>query len=261
MRVLQLGAHVVSGTPGRVFDMIQRKALLTLHVRLLVIDEADEMLAGEFRSQLYELYRYLPPGQVVLASATLPRAVLALSERFMRSPLHLLVRRERLALDCVRQFFIELGEEKWKLQTLCDLYERFTVTQSVVFLNSRERVEELGAALAERGFAVCAIHGGLPQREREKAAAEFRAGEFRVLLATDVWARGLDVQQVSLVLNYDFPSSKAQYLHRAGRAGRFGRRGVAVSFLVEGELKRLEEFARFFGTRVEEMPATLDEAL
>lgn len=258
-RVLQLGAHVVSGTPGRVFDMIQRKVFVTAHVRLLVVDEADNMLSGEFKNQLYELHRYLPPLQVVLASATLPPPVLALAAAFMKQPVRILLRRDELALEGIRQFFVDVGEEQWKLETLCDIYERATIAQAVVFVNTRPRLEQLLDSLVEKGFTVCMIHGGLPQKEREQTMADFRAGNFRVLLATDIWARGLDVQQVSLVVNYDLPSSRENYLHRIGRSGRYGRKGVAISFVVSEDIPRLKDIQRFYSTAIEELPDNFGE--
>lgn len=261
-RELEAGKHVVSGTPGRVYDMIARRALAVKSVKTLILDEADELLDAGFKEQIYDIFRHLPPStQVVLVSATLPPAVSALADRLLTSPVRILVRRDDLTLEGIRQFYVAVDKEEWKFDTLCDLYDSLTITQAVIFVNSRKKVDWLAAQLRAANFTVAAMHGDMPQRERDGVTASFRSGAARVLITTDVWARGLDVAQVSLVVNYDLPPRREAYLHRIGRSGRYGRKGVAISFVTDDEGGALAELERFYGTRIDELPQNVAELL
>ena len=255
MRALGSGVHVVVGTPGRVFDMITRGALRLDACKLFVMDEADEMLSTGFKDQIYDIFKHMPESvQVALFSATMPLEVLEVTERFMRDPIRILVKREELTLDGIKQFYIAVDKEEWKLDTLCDLYETLTVTQAIIFCNTRRKVDWLAEKMRERDFAVSATHGDLDEAERQLVLAEFRAGSSRVLIATDVVARGIDVQQVSLVINYDLPNRRENYIHRIGRGGRFGRKGVAINFLTEGDVRDMRDIETHYETQIEEMP-------
>lgn len=259
---LDHGQHVVTGTPGRVFDMIRRQNLRTRAIRMLVLDEADEMLSLGFKEQLYDIYRYLPPQcQIVLVSATLPPEVLELTSRFMVEPVRILVKRDELTLEGIRQFFVAVEREEWKFDTLCDLYDTLTITQAVIFCNTRRKVDWLTEKMRQANFTVCAMHGDMPQKERDAIMGEFRGGLARVLITTDVWARGIDVQQVSLVINYDLPLKREAYLHRIGRSGRFGRRGVAINFVREEDVRELRELEQYYATQIDEMPMNVTELL
>lgn len=214
-RKLEHGQHVVSGTPGRVYDMIKRKCLRTKNIKMLVLDEADELLNQGFKEQIYDVYRYLPPStQVVVLSATLPHDVLKLTSNFMSDPVRILVKRDELTLEGIKQFFIGVEKEEWKFDTLTDLYDTLTITQAVIFCNTRRKVDWLAEKMTEANFTVCSMHGEMPQKERDFIMSQFRLGKSRVLITTDVWARGIDVQQVSLVINYDLPINRENYIHR-----------------------------------------------
>ena len=262
IRRLQFGVQVVSGTPGRVFDMINRRELKTQKLKMLVIDEADEMLNRGFKEQIYDIYRYLPPTtQVVLVSATLPREVLDLTRKFMNEPIRVLVKRDELTLEGIKQFFVAVEREEWKFDTLCDLYDTLTITQAVIFCNTKKKVDWLTAKMREANFTVSAMHGDMPQRERDAIMEEFRSGGSRVLIATDVWGRGLDVQQVSLVISYDLPNNRELYIHRIGRSGRFGRKGVAINFLTQPDVRFLRDIEQFYNTQIEEMPMNVADLI
>ncbi|XP_008229354.1 PREDICTED: DEAD-box ATP-dependent RNA helicase 2-like [Prunus mume] len=195
IRKLENGVHVVCGTPGRVFDMIKRRTLSTRAIKLLVLDESDEMLSTVFKDQIYDVYRYLPPDlQVCLISATLPREILEMTNKFMTEPVRILVKRDELTLEGIKQFFISVEREEWKFDTLCDLYDTLTITQAVIFCNTKRKVDWLTEKLRSNNFTVSSMHGDMPQKEREAITQEFRSGNSRVLITTDVWARGLDVQ-------------------------------------------------------------------
>jgi len=262
IRKLEYGQHIVSGTPGRVFDMISRRSLRTRNIKMLVLDEADEMLNKGFREQIYDVYRYLPPAtQVVLVSATLTNDVLAMTKKFMSDPIRILVKRDELTLEGIKQFFVAVEKEEWKFDTLCDLYDTLTITQAVIFCNTRVKVDWLTDKMRKANFTVASMHGDMPQNEREEIMQSFRAGENRVLITTDVWARGIDVQQVSLVINYDLPNNRELYIHRIGRSGRFGRKGVAINFVKSDDIRILRDIEQFYSTQIDEMPMNVADLI
>ncbi|KAH9850740.1 DEAD-domain-containing protein [Lenzites betulinus] len=262
IRKLEYGQHVVSGTPGRVFDMIRRRSLRTRNIKMLVLDEADELLNKGFKDQIYDVYRYLPPAtQVVLLSATLPYDVLEMTTKFMTDPIRILVRRDELTLEGIKQFFVAVEKEDWKFDTLCDLYDTLTITQAVIFCNTRRKVDWLTEKMRAANFTVSSMHGEMAQKERDAIMAEFRSGTSRVLITTDVWARGIDVQQVSLVINYDLPANRENYIHRIGRSGRFGRKGVAINFVTVDDVRILRDIEQYYGTQIDEMPVNAAELI
>ncbi|PFH51383.1 hypothetical protein AMATHDRAFT_142545 [Amanita thiersii Skay4041] len=262
IRKLEYGQHVVSGTPGRVFDMIRRRCLRTRNIKMLVLDEADELLNKGFKDQIYDVYRYLPPAtQVVLLSATLPYDVLEMTTKFMTDPIRILVKRDELTLEGIKQFFVAVEKEDWKFDTLCDLYDTLTITQAVIFCNTRRKVDWLTEKMRSSNFTVSSMHGEMVQKERDAIMAEFRSGTSRVLITTDVWARGIDVQQVSLVINYDLPANRENYIHRIGRSGRFGRKGVAINFVTVDDVRILRDIEQFYSTQIDEMPVNAAELI
>ena len=193
IRKLEYGQHVVSGTPGRVFDMIRRRSLRTRNIKMLVLDEADELLNKGFKDQIYDVYRYLPPAtQVVLLSATLPYDVLEMTTKFMTDPIRILVKRDELTLEGIKQFFVAVEKEEWKFDTLCDLYDTLTITQAVIFCNTRRKVryfikfiivcrcciqvDWLTEKMRAANFTVSSMHGEMVQKERDAIMTEFRAG-------------------------------------------------------------------------------------
>eukprot|EP00940_MAST-03C_sp_MAST-3C-sp2_P001470 g1470.t1 len=259
---LKEGVHAVVGTPGRVYDMINRGALKLNKCKLFCLDEADEMLSRGFKDQIYDVFKFLPEKvQVALFSATMPMEVLEVTDRFMREPVRILVKRDELTLDGIKQFYISVDKEDWKLDTLCDLYETLTITQAIIYCNTRRRVDWLTSKMQSRDFTVSAMHGEMDQRERDLILREFRSGSSRVLITTDLLARGIDVQQVSLVINYDLPSNRENYIHRIGRSGRFGRKGVAINFLTNNDVRYLRDIEQFYHTQIEEMPMDVADLL
>ena len=262
IRTLQDGVHVVVGTPGRVYDMINRRALRLDNVGMFVLDEADEMLSRGFKDQIYDVFKFLPEKvQVCLFSATMPMDCLEITQRFMRDPIRILVKRDELTLEGIKQFFVAVEREEWKLDTLCDLYETLTITQAIIYCNTRRKVDWLTEKMPERDFTVSAMHGDMDQRERDLIMREFRSGSSRVLITTDLLARGIDVQQVSLVINYDLPTNRENYIHRIGRSGRFGRKGVAINFLATGDVRYLRDIEQFYNTQIDEMPMNVADLI
>lgn len=262
IRTLQEGVHIVVGTPGRVYDMINRRALRLDSVCLFVLDEADEMLSRGFKEQIYDVFKYMPETvQCAIFSATMPLDVLEVTQKFMRDPVRILVKKDQLTLEGIKQFFIAIDREEWKFDTLCDLYSTLTITQAIIYCNTRRKVDWLTEKMIAKDFTVSSMHGDLDQRERESILAEFRSGSSRVLITTDLLARGIDVQQVSLVINYDMPSNRESYIHRIGRSGRFGRKGVAINFIVKADVKYMRDIEQFYDTQIEEMPANVADLL
>ncbi|XP_022069125.1 eukaryotic initiation factor 4A-II [Acanthochromis polyacanthus] len=254
--------HIVVGTPGRVYDMLNRRHLCPKWIKMFVLDEADEMLSRGFKDQIYEIFQKLSTNiQVVLLSATMPADVLDVTKKFMRDPIRILVKKEELTLEGIKQFYINVEREEWKLDTLCDLYETLTITQAVIFLNTRRKVDWLTEKMHARDFTVSALHGDMDQKERDVIMREFRSGSSRVLITTDLLARGIDVQQVSLVINYDLPTNRENYIHRIGRGGRFGRKGVAINFVTEEDKRILRDIETFYNTTVEEMPMNVADLI
>uniref|UniRef100_A0AAX7TH29 RNA helicase n=1 Tax=Astatotilapia calliptera TaxID=8154 RepID=A0AAX7TH29_ASTCA len=261
IRKLDYGQHVVAGTPGRVFDMIRRRSLRTRAIKMLVLDEADEMLNKGFKEQIYDVYRYLPPAtQVVLISATLPHEILEMTNKFMTDPIRILVKLDELTLEGIKQFFVAVEREEWKFDTLCDLYDTLTITQAVIFCNTKRKVDWLTEKMREANFTVSSMHGDMPQKERESIMKEFRSGASRVLISTDVWARGLDVPQVSLIINYDLPNNRELYIHRFGSSGPL-RRGVAINFVKNDDIRILRDIEQYYSTQIDEMPMNVADLI
>lgn len=262
MRRLEKGVQIIVGTPGRVFDMINRRVLIPNNILMFVLDEADEMLSRGFKDQIYDVFRFLPNDvQVVLLSATMPGDVLDVTSKFMRDPVTILVQKEELTLEGIKQFYVNVDKEEWKLETLCDLYETLTITQAVIFCNTRRKVDWLTDQMQSRDFTVSAMHGDMEQKERDVIMREFRSGSSRVLITTDLLARGIDVQQVSLVINYDLPTNRESYIHRIGRGGRFGRKGVAINFLTADDSRALMDIEDYYRTSIEEMPMNVADLI
>ncbi|KAG2735209.1 hypothetical protein G9P44_001423 [Scheffersomyces stipitis] len=251
IKKLKQGQQIVGGTPGRVVDMVKRQQLSTRNIKMLILDEADELFTKGFKEQIYEVYKYLPPSvQVVVVGATLSREVLEMTNKFTTDPVKILVKRDQITL-----------EEDWKFDTLCDLYDNLTITQAVIFCNTKLKVNWLTDQMRKQNFTVVSMHGDMKQDERDSIMNDFRTGNSRVLISTDVWARGIDVQQVSLVINYDLPTDKENYIHRIGRSGRFGRKGVAINLITKEDVATLRDFEKYYSTKIREMPMNINDIM
>ena len=254
--------HIVVGTPGRTHDMIRRKYLKTERITLLVIDEADEMLSHGFKEQIYKIFQYMPSKlQIGLFSATMPPELTQLTEKFMNKPLQILVKTEQLTLQGIAQYFIRLDGDEHKYMTLKDLFAGLSISQAIIYCNSTRRVDDLEAAMKSDDFPVKKIHGKMETSERQTTHQEFRDGVCRVLITSDLFARGIDVQQVSVVINFDVPKNEHTYLHRIGRSGRWGRKGVAISFITKHDGARIKHFEEYYSTEITEMPTDFTDHL
>ena len=258
MKEIEQKPQIVVGTPGRVHDLMRRKKISAKTIRLLVIDEADEMLSSGFKEQVYNIFQFLGNKiQVALFSATLPNEIQSLTQKFMRDPIKILVKTESVTLEGIKQYYIALENDNQKYETLKDLYECISVSQCIIYCNSINRVNDLYEALCKDNFPVCCIHSGMEKTERDKAYKEFTSGASRVLISSNLTARGIDVQQVSTVINFDIPKDIHTYIHRIGRSGRWGRKGMGINFITQRDIRKVREIEQYYDTQIDEMPASI----
>ena len=247
--------HVIIGTPGRVLDMINKKYINVNTLKMLILDEADEMLSHIFINQIYDIFQNLPSTiQVCLFSATMNKSFFSITQKFMRDPVKILVKTEELTLEGIKQFYIDLEKNEFKYDTLCDIYSNISISQSIIYCNSIKIVDIISNKLNNDNFSVACIHGNMNQEERNKVIKEFRDGKSRVLISTDLLSRGIDIQQISIVINYDVPKNVDNYIHRIGRSGRYGRKGVAINFVTNNDREQLSSIEKYYNTDIPELP-------
>jgi len=258
---LRDGAHIVIGTPGRIDQLQKEKALNLSSLRTLVLDEADEILSKDgLLDNVQSIFRNGVPSdaQVCLFSATMTTQVVETADRIMKDPVKLLLKRKNVAVKAIRQFYIEM-EEEHKLETALDLAEQVAAEGAIIFCNHKQDVEKLYKAMKDHGISVEAFHSDLSQGDREHALEKFRNCQVRFLIGTDALARGIDIQHISLVINYNYPSDYSTYMHRIGRAGRFGRKGVAINFLAPRDEKRHSGLQDFFKMDITPLPENVND--
>jgi translation initiation factor 4A len=259
---LKRDPQIIVATPGRLIDMISKRHIFTDNIKTLVLDEADEMLSGGFMEILYEIIKCMPKKcQICLFSATMPKEILDLTENFMNNPERLLVNRDELTLEGIKQFYINLKQYNWKFDVLYDIYDTINITQSIIYVNSKNILNNLYDRLSRDEYPVSYIHGDMQTIEREKNLNDFKNGITRIMLSTDLLSRGIDIQQLSLVINFDLPRNKETYIHRIGRSGRYGRKGTAINFITDEDTAHMKEIEDFYNTKIEEMPQNLVDYL
>jgi translation initiation factor 4A len=256
---LKAGAQFIVGTPGRIFDLIRRGDLAIEHMKYIILDEADQMLEDLFAEQIRTILDNKFPASTRLAlfSATMPVNVLEVAEHYLNNPVRILLPADEVTLDGIKQYYVGLEREEWKLPVLLDLYQQIAVNQALIYVNKRQKAEWLAKQLAAQGFTLEYIHGEMEVADRKKRMEDFRSGQVRVLISTDLLARGIDVQQVSLVVNYELPVQRENYIHRIGRSGRYGKKGVAINLIYGGEMNSLKEIEKHYSTTVHELPDDL----
>ena len=251
--------HVIVGCPGRVYHMAQRGHIRCRDLKLVVLDEADEMLSSSFKDQVYNIFKMFNNNiQVALFSATLPPNIHTITDKFMRDPVQIVVTPELLTLEGVKQYFIALDDDAQKYETIKDLFSNISVSQCFIYCNSVKRVISLYEAMTQDGFPVGCIHSEMDKVEREKSLREFRQGSIRVMISSNVTARGIDIQQVSVVVNFDIPKDVHTYIHRIGRSGRWGRRGVGINFMTRRDISKMNEIKSYYNAQIDEFPANFD---
>ena len=258
----EVNHHVIVGTPGRVSDLIGKGIIKSKNIRMLVIDEADDVLSVSFQKQLEKIFDNLDRDalQLCLFSATIPCEIFVLTDSLLTNPLKILVRNEELSLKGIQQYKVYLGNtDEYKYDTLCDLYNRISIGQAMIYCNKRYMVDDLTNKLRDDNFSVSQIHGEMQQKERQSVMKQFRDGTTRILISTDVLARGIDVQQVSLVINYDIPKDPDTYIHRIGRSGRYGRKGIAINFETSRDRNNIKSIESAYGIKIEDLPSDIEK--
>ena len=227
--------------------------------KYVILDEADEMLSSGFKEQVYNIFQHFNSNiQVALFSATLPEYINNITTKFMHDPVKIYVKAERLTLEGISQYFVAVEDDKQKYNTLKDLYSVISVSQCIIYCNSVKRVVDLYNAMLEDGFPVCCIHSSMDKAERDHSFADFKSGGSRVLISSNVTARGIDIQQVNVVINFDIPKDVHTYLHRIGRSGRWGRKGVGINFITRRDVSKIKEIEQYYSTQINEMPSNID---
>jgi translation initiation factor 4A len=252
--------HIVVGSSGRIYDLINRGILSTKYIKVFVLDEADEMLSHGFKEQVYQIFKYFNEEvQVALFSATMPDSFKDITTRFMRDPIQLYVDAEMLTLEGIEQYYVEVNDDNEKVMTIKDLFDTISVSQCIIYCNSVSRVRTLTDLLGSDRFPVISIHGDMSQEERKKAFNEFKQGAFRVLISSDITARGIDIQQVSVVINFDVSKNVHTYLHRIGRSGRWGRKGLAINLISHHDQPLIKAIEEHYRITIQLLPATFGE--
>lgn len=257
---LESNPQVVIATPGRLLDMIDRKYLFTNSVKHFVLDEADEILSIGFMETIYNIIKFLPQDtHICLFSATMPPEILELTDRFMNNSEKILIDKENLTLEGIKQFYLNCSIYKWKYDVLIDLYESITINQCIIYVNTKNVLNFVVDKLLERDYPISYIHGELSSQDRKKNLNDFKSGSTRILISTDLLSRGIDIQQLSLVINFDLPKNKETYIHRIGRSGRYGRKGTTINFILNDEVNDIKDLEKFYNTTIEEMPENISD--
>lgn len=261
IHALKTGAQFIVGTPGRIYDLIQRGEMNLEQMKYIILDEADQMLEDLFAQQIHSILVSNFPSTVRLAlfSATMPAQVLSIAEKYLNDPIRILLPQDEVTLDGIKQYYVPLDREETKLVMLIDLYQYITINQSLIYVNKRQKAEWLAKQLSAQGFTLEYIHGDMEVAERKKRMEDFRSGSVRLLISTDLLARGIDVQQVSLVVNFELPLQRENYVHRIGRSGRYGKKGVAINLVCGDEMKTMRDIEDHYSTRIVEIPDDLSE--
>ena len=261
IKAIEKGCQFLVGTPGRIFDLMNRNVLSRDNIRVLIFDEADQMLEDRFKEQVMCILQkgFPKETQVALFSATMDENVLEVAGKILQNPVRILIDASSVPLDGIKQYCVALEREDWKFDTLCDLYQRLHINQALIYCNKRQRAEWLAEKMSAQGFPLSCIHGEMDVEERKRRMNDFRLGVVRVMISTDLLARGIDVQQVSLVINYELPVQKENYIHRIGRAGRFGRKGVTINLVCPEEKRALSDIQEHWNITVEALPQQLDQ--
>jgi len=248
--------HIICGCTGRLYDCIQRNKLDTSSIKLVILDEADEMLSSGFKEQVYNIFQNLNNNvQIALFSATLPDHINSIVSKIMRNPVKITIQNDMLTLEGISQYYVALQDDQQKYLTLKHLFGFISVSQCIIYCNSIKRVTDLYEAMLADDFPVACMHSSMDKKARDDAFLNFKSGKSRVLISSNLTARGIDIQQVSIVINFDVPKCVATYLHRIGRSGRWGRKGVGINFVCRRDTSKMKEIESYYSCQIKELPA------
>ena len=258
-------SHIIIGTPGRIEHMIKLKHININNLKTIILDEADTMLSFGFRENIYDILKYIKHDiQKCLLSATMPKMILDISKELMNNPIKVLLKKKDVSVKEIKQYYLDTEIEDYKFDILLDLYQLISTSQTIIFCNTIRKVMWISKNLEERNYPITVIHGKMCQEERNKTINDFRTGATRLLLTTDLLARGIDIPQVNLIINYDMPYDKTTYIHRIGRSGRFGKLGVSITFVKfeEGSDKKLyDKLKYYYKMDINELPENISDYL
>jgi len=250
IKALRRGVHIVIGTPGRIMDHIQRKTLKLDDVNMVVLDEADEMLDMGFREDIEFILSRIPGRkQTVLFSATMPKPIIKLTKKYQQNPQMIKTVHKKLTVPQIEQYYFEVKDNA-KTEVLCRLIDIYNFKSSLVFCNTKKNVDKQVETLKARGYLVDGMHGDMKQAQRERVMSNFRKGEIETLVATDVAARGIDVENIEAVFNYDIPQDEESYVHRIGRTGRAGKEGVAITFAFGKDIRKIKTIQKHTNVKI-----------
>lgn len=258
-KILKTNPQVICGCCGRIYDMIRRDYLNYLTIKTIVLDEADELLSFGFKNQVYNIFKSLHENiQVILVSATLPLELKDLTDKFMREPIELRIESSKLSLLGIQQYNIIVRNDEDKYSKIKEIFNNLNLSQCIIYCNSVKRVYDLYDAMRNDNFPVTHIHSNMAKEKRIENFNTFLKGNKRVLISSDLTSRGIDIQQVSIVLNFDIPNSKHTYLHRIGRSGRWGRKGLAINFVSKRDAKLIYDIETWYNIKLEKMPTNFN---
>lgn len=254
--------HIVCGCPGRVEEMLRTGRLSPKGIRLIILDEADELLSVGFKDQIAAIVRQMAEDtQLAFFSATVPSSMRELAYKILNNPVNISVKREQLTLEGIAQYYIAVDSDPDKYSVLEQLFSYISMSQCIIYCNTVKRVQSLYEKMQEDEYPVCFISSNMEKGERDLAFNDFKSGKFRVLISTDITARGIDIQQVSTVINFDVPKSVDTYLHRIGRSGRWGRKGVGINLVSYQERGLKQAIETHYATEIKEMPENIASIL
>lgn len=259
IKAIEKGAQFVVGTPGRIYDLLYKNIIPRSQIRVLVLDEADQMLEDRFKDQMMCILNLGFPKtlQVALFSATMPDDVVSVANELLHRPARILIPPSAVPLDGIEQYYIDIQRDEWKLDALCDFYQSLNIAQALIFCNKRQRAEWIADKMSQNGFPISFIHGEMEVGERKRRMDAFRTGAVRILICTDLLARGIDIQQISLVINFELPTNKENYIHRIGRAGRYGRKGTTINLVSPDEMSMLKDIEDHYTIKIQTLPEDL----
>lgn len=250
-------ANVIIGTLGRINHMVNERKISLGNIKILVLDEADELLEDGLSEELSNICSNIPPkSQKCFISATISKNVLGITNELMTDPQKILLKKEEIVVELISQYYYDIEKEEDKLDLLLDLYNLINSSQAIIFCNTIRKVEWITEKMEEENFSITSIHGDMTSKERNQIVKDFRDGKTRILITTDLLSRGIDINQVNLVINYDLPLNKSTYIHRIGRCGRFGKQGVAISFVKMNDHKDLRSFnkmKKYYNMNIDEL--------
>ena len=255
IKALSVGPHVVVGTPGKINELLSKEMFDGSKIQTLIMDESDVLLKDDFKLQIMDIIGAMgKTTQICIFSATFTKETLQLTENFLRDPYRITVVNEQLSVKDITQYKIDIGYEKYKFPTLTDLFSKLSFSQMIIFVRSVRVAEDLRNSLMDKNIQAGLVHGKMESIDRESVLKEFRLSYIKILITTDLMCRGIDIDDLRIVINYDMPEDKETYLHRVGRSGRYGGQGIAINLCTHDDFHKINLIAREYDIDIQDMP-------